>query len=209
MKDATSTGTQNPEDPLTVAILAAVMDIVSREGFEGATIRRVAAQAGCSAGAVQKRFSTRSQLLRSAFELVVTTALERIMATEVPTADTLIERQRLAAVETLPLDATRRCEGLIWTSYLLRAAIDETLSDLPRYLDRTVHNALAHDLADAQAAGTLARELNVDTLADALLALIDGIAIRMLYSPETEQAALLAALDSGLNALLPTTAQAP
>lgn len=209
MEAAASNSTPDRADPLTVSIQEAVLAIVSREGFEGATIRRVAAQAGCSAGAVQKRFPTRSQLLRSAFELVVSTSLERITAVEATDAGTLIERQRLAALETLPLDAIRRREGLMWTSYLLRAAVDDTLDDLPRQLDRTVHRVLAHDLADAQTAGQLAPDLDPDTITDALLALIDGIAIRMLYTPESEHGALLAALDAGLRALLPLPAQAP
>lgn len=206
MKDVTSTLTLGRgDDPLSAAILEAVAAIVAREGFEGATIRRVAAQAGCSAGAVQKRFATRSHLLRSAFEVVVDVAIERIAATESTGAGTLLERQYRAALETLPLDPDRRREGLVWTSYLLRAATDDTLSDLPRQLDRAIHEALAHELADAQASGVLQSGTDPHLLTDALLALVDGIAIRMLYTPEVEHDTLLAALDAGLHALLPAT----
>ncbi len=206
------------DDPLTAAILAAALSVVSREGFEGATIRRVAAQAGCSAGAVQKRFATRSQLLRRAFELVVNRSLERIAAaTEGPEnpeltergavgerlgALTFLERQRRAALETLPLDAERRGEGLVWTSYLLRAAVDDTLSDLPRRLDETVHEILTFDIAQAQTAGAVRPEADPGALADALLAMVDGIAIRMLYTPSNSHGALLTALDAGLDAVL-------
>lgn len=184
------------------------MDIVAREGFEGVTIRRVATRAGCSAGALQKRFATRSQLLRSAFELVVSSALERIAATAITEATgsagaaTLLERHYLAALETLPLDEARRREGLVWTAYLLRAAIDDTLSDLPQHLDRAVHETLAGELADAQASGVLQSQTDPRLLADALLALVDGIAIRMLNTPASEHDTLLAALDAGLHALL-------
>ncbi len=200
-----STITPNHADPLTAAILEAVGAIVAREGFEGATIRRVAAQAGCSAGAVQKRFATRSQLLRSTFELVVHSALERIAATETTAGvGTLHERQYRAALDTLPLDPDRRREGLVWTSYLLRAAVDDTLSALPRQLDRDVHETLVGELAAAQASGALRSETDPHLLTDALLALIDGIAVRMLYTPQAEHPTLLAALDAGLRALLPS-----
>ena len=84
-----------------------VLSIVAREGFEGATIRRVAVESQCSAGAVQKRFATRSDLLRAAFEHVVHASLNRITAGEASDSTTLYERQRLAALETLPLDAER------------------------------------------------------------------------------------------------------
>lgn len=214
MEDASSPATPgHPDDPLSAAILKAVATIVAREGFEGATIRRVATEAGCSAGAVQKRFATRSRLLRSAFELVVGSALGRIAATETTSgsagAATLVERHYLAALETLPLDSDRRREGLVWTSYLLRAAIDDTLSDMPRRLDRAVHKSIASELAGAQASGALQSEADPQLLAGAVLALIDGIAIRMLYTPEPEHEALLAALDAGLYALLPAKAQVP
>lgn len=195
------------QDELSDQILAAVVAVVAQDGFEGATIRRVAARAGCSAGAVQKRFSTRSRLLRAAFEHVVATVLERMRAAaDGPGAsgDTLPAQQRLAALHTLPLDAERRSKSLVWTSYLLRAAVDESLRDLPRHLDRAVHDALADDLAAARTNGELRSEANPAALADALLALIDGIAIRMLYTPPAEHDALLAALDIGLKALLPT-----
>lgn len=195
------------QNELAEKILAAVVAIVARDGFEGATIRRVAARAGCSAGAVQKRFPTRSRLLRAAFEYVLATVLERIEASadeSEGSGASLIERHRLAALHTLPLDAERRSESLVWTSYLLRAAVNESLSDLPRHLDRAVHNALADDLAAAHTNGTLRSEVNPAVLADAVLALIDGIAIRMLYTPPDEHDALLDALDTGLKALLPT-----
>lgn len=213
MENATANLQPDHADPTTAAILEAVMDIVAREGFEGATIRRVAAQAGCSAGAVQKRFATRSQLLRSTFALVVYSALERIPATGTTTeaADhgALVENQYLAALETLPLDPQRRREGLVWTSYLLRAATDDTLGDLPRRLDRAVHEALTSDLAIAQASGVLRAETDPHLLADALLALVDGIAVRMLYTSEIEHDALLAALEAGLHALLPASTVLP
>lgn len=184
--------------------MPAVLAIVAREGFEGATIRRVAAEAGCSAGAVQKRFPSRSRLLRSACEHVVEVSLARIETTPVSDGATLFERQRLAASETLPLDAERRSEGLVWTSYLLRAAVDETLADLPRHLDLEIHNALTHELTDAQASGSLLTNTDPQALADALLALVDGIALRMLYTPTGEHPKLLASLDVGLHALLPS-----
>lgn len=205
-----STAPSSPNnDPLTAMILEAVVDLVAEDGFEGATIRRVAAQAGCSAGAVQKRFATRGHLLRAAFESVVDSALERLNAAEGASVSTLLERQYLSALQTLPVDPTRRREGLVWTSYLLRAAIDDTLSDLPRQLDQAVHEILVSELTDARAVGHLGSQTDPRQLADALLALIDGIAIRMLYTPESEHPALLAALKAGLRALLPPVTTVP
>lgn len=202
--DASSVQQIGP-DHLSEKILAAVVSVVARDGFEGATIRRVAARAGCSAGAVQKRFATRTQLLRAAFEHVVSTVYERmsVEAQDCGTGlDTLLERQRLGALETLPLDSERREESLVWTSYLLRAAVDESLGDLPRRLDKAVHDALTEDLAAAQSRKELRSEVDPSVLADAVLALIDGIAIRMLYTPPAEHDTLLAAMDLGLKALL-------
>ena len=188
-------------DPLRSAILTAVVEIVAREGFEGATIRRIATQAGCSAGAVQKRFATRSDLLRAGFERVVATSLDRILESTAGES-TLIERQRAAVLETLPLDPARRDETLVGMSYILRAAVDDGVADLPRHLDQAVHDGLAGDLAQEQALGRLPPETDVDATADALLALADGIALRMLYTPPAEHPALLQALDVGLRALL-------
>ncbi|MEO5832751.1 MAG: TetR/AcrR family transcriptional regulator [Nakamurella sp.] len=207
MEDVASSGKQADQDELAGRILAAVVAVIAEDGFEGATIRRVAARARCSAGAVQKRFATRTQLLRATFEHVVATVVERMRAAaDGPGAgdDTLVAQQRIAALQTLPLDDERRSESLVWISYLLRAAVDESLCDIPLNLDRAVRDALVHDLAAARAHGGLRSEANPAELADALLALVDGIAIRMLYTPPAEHAALVAALDLALEALLPT-----
>ena len=202
MKQDAATG--ESADPLVSAILEAVLDIVAQEGFEGATVRRVAARAGCSTGALQKRFATRTQLVHSAYEFMVTSAVQRIEATETHAADSLLQHQRSAAFETLPLDLVRRRETLVWTAFLLRAATDDTLGNLPRELDHVVQAALELELREAQTSGALRSTEDVKAIAAALVALVDGIAVRMLYTPQQEHPALLAALDVGLRALLPS-----
>lgn len=203
MKAKPSRNDEDRPDQLMEPILNAVSAIVARDGFEGATIRRVAAEAGCSAGAVQKRFASRSHLLRAAFEQIVFTALLRIEAEGDGFIDqTLLARQTAAARQTLPLDVVRRSEALVWTSYLLRAATDDAFSDLPRQHDRAVHDALTDEISAAREGGMLHPDASPGPLADAVLALIDGIAIRMLYTEPSEHVSLLAALDVGLAALL-------
>ncbi len=192
-----------PEDPLETAILEAVLHTVAQEGFEGASIRRVATRSGYSAGAIQKRFATRQHLLRAAYERVVAAAVERMEWAQADITDSLVGRQMAAALQTLPLDAVRRREGLVWTAYLLRAAIDDSLSDLPRSLDHAVGVTLTAELCEAAETGRLRSDADPRALADAVVAMVDGIAIRMLYSPQDEQESLLAALDVGLRALLP------
>lgn len=203
MEAKRSRNDEDRPDLLIEPILNAVSAIVARDGFEGATIRRVAAEAGCSAGAVQKRFASRSHLLRAAFERVVSSSLLRISnASGDRHSGTEFAQQSAAARETLPLDTARRDEALVWTSYLLRAATDDALSDLPRHLDEAVHDELADGFAAAQQNGILRCDMSPGLLADAVLALIDGIALRMLYTSPSEHDSLLAALDAGLAVLL-------
>ncbi len=90
----------------------------------------------------------------------------------------------------------------MWTSYLLRAANDDTLSELPLQLDQIVHRVLASELEDAQIAGFLRPDVDSHVLSNAILGLVDGIALRMLYTPLAGHDALLASLDAGLHAML-------
>jgi AcrR family transcriptional regulator len=56
-------------------ILAAAMDVATRHGLEGLTIRRVASEAGLSHGLVRFRFKSKAELLATLLDRLFTTRL--------------------------------------------------------------------------------------------------------------------------------------
>ena len=59
-----------PGETLRPIVLQATIEVLVRNGIAGATVRRIAAEAGVSAGAVQHHFPSRAQLLRETLDQI-------------------------------------------------------------------------------------------------------------------------------------------
>ncbi|MFE1175217.1 TetR/AcrR family transcriptional regulator [Streptomyces sp. NPDC058773] len=178
---------------------AAVLRLASEQGLDEVSVRTVAAASGRSPGAVQKYFRTKDEMLTFAAELAGERIEQRMAAvdTGLPPREAL----RALVLTTLPLDAERRAEAAAQLAFAGRAAHHPGLAAVRRQVDEDVRGALAHWLASAgHGSGP---EPTADHLAraDAVIALSDGLALRLLYAPD-EQEALLRALDHALDALM-------
>ncbi len=158
-------------------IADAVWRVVRRDGIEGASVRRVAAEAGCSTGSLRHYFSTQSELVAFAMELVARRVGERIAALR-PQGPPV--RRALAHLEeVVPLDDERRAEMHVWLAFTARALVDPQLQELR---DR------AHaDLRRLCAAVVrrLGVERDVAAEAERLHALVDGLAVHAVVDPAT------------------------
>ncbi|MEU9114993.1 TetR/AcrR family transcriptional regulator [Streptomyces sp. NPDC048483] len=179
---------------------AAVLRLASEQGLDEVSVRTVAAASGRSPGAVQKYFRTKDEMLSFAAELAGERFEERMAA--VDTARPPREALRALVLATLPVDAERRAEAAAQLAFALRAAHHTELGAIRRRVDQEVREALGAWLASAgigRGADPAADRL---ALADAVIALSDGLALRLLYAPDDREA-LLCALDRALDALIP------
>jgi AcrR family transcriptional regulator len=177
---------------------AALLGIVARAGFDEVSVRTVAAAAGRSAGAVQKYFATKEEMLHFALELANERTLERMAAVsrDGPPRDQL--RELVCA--GLPLDPERRAEATVWFSYAVAAVHEPRLAAVLAEIDAEVLAALAAWLEEIGAPG------DPHAVARAVVAVSDGLALTMLHQPDTTEACL-AALDVTLTALLAGSTQ--
>jgi AcrR family transcriptional regulator len=146
-------------------LAGAVWQLVMREGIDAASVRRVAAQAGWSAGSLRHYFETRSELLRFAMELVVQRVSERVQALG-PDAE-----PRALLHQVLPLDDERRAEMQVWLAFTMQALVDPDLGEL-----RDAAHAALRDLC-ARAVG------QEGAAAEQLHALVDGLALHAVLAP--------------------------
>ncbi|MFJ8077240.1 TetR/AcrR family transcriptional regulator [Streptomyces sp. NPDC096176] len=173
---------------------AALLQLVAERGLDEVSVRTVAAAAGRSPGAVQKYFRTKEEMLVFAAELAGERT-ERRMAdvnTALPLRQALLE----LVLTTLPVDGERRAEATVQLAFAVHAAHHPRLAVIRRQVDQEVRQALS---AWLESAGHLARAV---AIADAVIALSDGLALRMLYAPQ-ECEHLLTVLDQALDALIP------
>jgi AcrR family transcriptional regulator len=177
-------------------VAAAVWRVVSAEGVEAVTVRRVAAETGMSTSVVSHYFAGKDELLRLAFRLVVERA--RARAEAAARAAGGAGRARALLVTGLPVDAARRTEARIWFSFLGLALTRPELATEQRNAYRAWRGALA---AALRAEG-LPAELDAEAEAAGLIALVDGLAVQAAFEPRRlTTARQLALLDERLAAL--------
>jgi AcrR family transcriptional regulator len=171
-------------DARRAELAAAVWRLASREGLDAVTMRRVAAEAGWSTGALAHYFDDKEELLLFAFETVADRVGRSIVKAAERARDPL-ELVRTQLVEGLPIDAERRAEVRVWFAFLGLAETRPRLAKAGRDAYRLWRERVAKTLAAAQRQGLLDDSIEVEREATALIALVDGIAIQATFDPRS------------------------
>jgi TetR/AcrR family transcriptional repressor of bet genes len=193
----------SPSDQL----LQVVADLLVEHGYEGISVRRVAARAGVSIGAVQHHFPTKDAMLTAAMRLVSQQFQARLQA-RVPPDPTPEAAFRAVAQELLGAEPDQRTAGVLWTLRLARSTVDPATAKTHAEEWQEIEDLLAGLLWASRP------ERGEDwgrTQAAVLLALLDGLAPAVLVEPKRmppgrAQAILAAHLDQVLG---PTEAAPP
>lgn len=145
---------------------------IAAAGLEAANLRDVARAGGLTTGAVTHYFPSKDALLTAAYEAVMARLADRQASEPVPDDPSAIT----ALLATyLPHDADSIAEWRVWLAFTARALVDPDL-------------CARHTSHYARIIGDLARQLPGDPQtaairADALVGLIDGLAIRIMLEP--------------------------
>jgi AcrR family transcriptional regulator len=177
-------------------LLDAVTAVLVEEGFEGVSVRKVAARAGVSIGAVQHHFPTKDAMLGAAMDRASAEFGDRLSA-RVPADASAETALRAVADELLGLGPDRREASILWVARLARASVDEAAARTHARDWQEIEDLLARLLA---AAGPEHRSGRSPDDAAELLALLDGLAMAGLTEPgrmprERAERILAAALD--------------
>ncbi|MDF2823672.1 MAG: TetR family transcriptional regulator [Mycobacterium sp.] len=152
----------------------AVLSVLVSDGFEGVSVRKVAASAGMSIGAVQHHFPTKDAMLAGAMELAAQRFQARLAArlgSDTPPAAQLEE----LAVALISCDD--REVSVAWLLRLARAAVDDATAERHR-ADWAQVATWLQDLISAAAP-----HVDADDAAVELLALLDGLACSVAVEP--------------------------
>lgn len=163
----------------------AAAGVIARAGVAGASMRDVAAAGGVTTGAVTHYFPGRTELIAAAYDQVMGRLAERL---DGPERTALTEAPALAEALAafLPLDEETRAEWRVWLAFSAEALIDPALAARHRAHYATILAAVAAEVGGAAAA-------------DLLVAIIDGLAIRILLEPdEWPRARVLTTLQAAL-----------
>ena len=163
-------------------VLDATWRVIGREGLEAATVRRIAAEAGCSIGVLAHYFADKEDILISAHQLAFARARQRIL--DATRDRTGLAALRSAVLEALPLDAERHLEAQVDVSFLGQTVGNPHLREV-----RSASNAGSRLLwgsfvSQAQQAGEVLASEDPELVVDEILALVESLSIQALINPE-------------------------
>jgi AcrR family transcriptional regulator len=170
----------------------AVWRVIRRDGVEAASVRNVAREAGWSAGALRHYFSTQSELLAFAMQMVVERIEGRVGALQPPADPRRAVEQRLH--ELLPIDEERRAENEVWLAFAGRALVDPQLRARHEEVDEALRTACTRALQELGSAGRLRPGLDLELEAERLHGLLDGLALHTALRPDRMSPQLIRAV---------------
>jgi AcrR family transcriptional regulator len=190
MKRKVMVGSRRPER--RAEILSAARRVIGQKGFEGASLRAIARELGCTTGVLMHHFVSKEALLLAALEAVFRPFEERLVSTR-GGADRL-EGMRQLLLYFLPLDEPKRATVRLWLWIVLRAAVDQSLAFDYRQRSSAFRAGFNQLLAEGQQAGEFRADFDPAVEGDTLFALVDGLAIHALAVPERFPSERLVAL---------------
>lgn len=149
--------------------IPAMIELIAESGFEGLSVRAVAARAGASPGAVQHHFPSKAEMLDAAMAAIETLAASR--QEHLDAIDDAEERLH-ALVDLLLPGAPDDPVARVWIAYAARATVDEGIRARYASTWSRLRSALRLLLSAAGASGDDAETASVE-----LLGLLDGLTL--------------------------------
>lgn len=165
----------------------AVLTVIRRSGFTGATLREVAREVGWTSGVLLHYFRDKHELLTFAFQLATRRAHQRI-GQRLPGLSGLAAL-RAVMEETLPIDENRHLDAAIWLSFEGQAASLPRIAEEQRAQYERLHQDLAELVRAALAAGEVPPDTDPDRAAGSIAAAIIGLRTLTLINPQRYTAA--------------------
>ena len=186
-------------DERRAGFVSASWDVISEEGLGAATLRRVAAAAGVTTGALTHYFSDREALLVEALRTAHFAAGARMRRAA---AAAKSDRAKLSAVldEALPFDTARLREWRVWLAFWGEAVGNPRLGH-----ENEERVAEWRDLVEALVAPLVEGAATSGAASAELLSLVDGLGLRLALAPPAtlarEQAAARSVIERAVTRL--------
>ena len=180
MKRQAMIGSRRPER--RAEIVSAAGRLIEQKGLEGASLRAIARELGCTTGVLTHHFVSKEDLLHAALDALFRPSDKRL-ATASMGAD------RLAGIRNmllfiLPVSKANQAAARLWLRIVLRAVVDQSLAFDYRRRYGTIRLGFKKLLEDGQKAGEFRQDFDPAVEADLLFAIVDGLIIHALAEPD-------------------------
>ncbi len=178
-------------------LLQATAAVIAAEGIQAATVRRIAAEVGCTTGLVTHYFPEKEELVIGALRQVNSVSAERMLARARQASG--LEALRAVLMECLPLTVVARQEWHVWLSFWGVAWTSPALSAEHRDHYEVWRGSIHNALRDAAQVGQTRPGLDLREATDRLVALVDGLGLQAMYEPRRlTPARVMAIIDAQL-----------
>lgn len=170
---------QPTEDVRRAAILDAAAQLIAERGYHSVRVSDIASLVGISTGAVHYYFPTKGDVLTAALRHVVDGTLER-QRHELRKIDNAHERLLKLIDMQLPRVGPMRDEWSIWIQFWTEATLRPELRPIHNTFYADWHETVVRIVERGQHQGIFHSNVDPETIAHRLTALIDGVAIQVL-----------------------------
>lgn len=181
-------------------IAEAVWRLVRREGIDGASVRRVAEEAGLTLGALRHYFDAQHDLLANAMRLLIGRVGARIDGLPLTgQARTDIE---MIVAQLAPLDEERLAEAEVWLAFAGKAVSDPAIRALSQEAHEALYDGFKRMIVALCERGLARPGIDPELEARLLHALVDGLVVHYTtYAEHLEPAGLMRIVSSHLDGL--------
>ena len=159
------------------------MSLIARHGLEGVTMRAVSKEAGLSYGSLFHYFESKDELLKHAIRH--TTSLQANRLNEYSSKYSGLKALEHLLCDDAIINESSRDAWIVWLTFQYKVALQESFAELHAELIDGWLRRIRQLLKDAQAAGEISDELNIDLEAKAVWAYSAGIGQMGLLHPES------------------------
>lgn len=166
-------------DARRAEIAEVVLQLAVSEGLEAVSLRRVAAEAGISMGAVQHYFAGKQEMISHAFDTMSQVRAERVqraVSALGPDVDTRTV-VRTMITEVLPLTPRSRFEALVGAAYYIRSVNDPQTRKVMAAGPKRAIAILRELLTDARERGIVDPTVDPDAEAQLLWSLMEPASV--------------------------------
>ena len=163
--------------------------VIARRGFDGVTLRDVAAEAGFANGALKPYFPTRASLMRATFTHVFGRTNARIENATRGLEG--LEALRSFALEVLPLDADRLDEARVVIPFWQMAIHEREFAEVNDEAMAQWRELIRRWISEGVGRGALRREIQVAHASESLLTFLMGAQVVAVLDPKFNSPELL------------------
>ncbi|WP_235775522.1 TetR/AcrR family transcriptional regulator [Paenibacillus sinensis] len=156
--------------------------VIRKAGMENATVRQIAQEAGFSPGFMRHYFSSQSELLAYAMNLVSDRVRRRIES--YPFDGTPLANMLWVLGVFLPLDEERQAEMEVWLAFKVKSLTEPSLQELAIRVRSEMKAVMEGLILSLIESGEARPGLHADRESEPMLVYIDGLALHGLLYPD-------------------------